>query len=157
MIPVELALITWLVVSALLMLDRNAPRGLSIALVGGMMLLPCKGAITLQGLPDLDRQNAAALGALVVGLVGLRLYLDSQWYVGVADGHVAVYRGIPAEVAGFRLHRVVTETEIPAARARELAGSSEVQVLHPPPEAGDMPGQPGLADHRLHSCLKTLP
>jgi protein phosphatase len=64
---------------------------------------------------------AAALGALVVGLVGLRLYLDSQWYVGVADGHVAVYRGIPAEVAGFRLHRVVTETEIPADRARELA------------------------------------
>lgn len=65
MIPVELVLITWLVVSALLMLDRNVPRGLSIALVGGMMLLPCKGAITLEGLPDLDRQNAAALGALV--------------------------------------------------------------------------------------------
>jgi protein phosphatase len=64
---------------------------------------------------------AVSLGVLVIGLVGLRLYLDSQWYVGVADGHVAVYRGIPAEVAGFRLHRVVTETEIPAERAQALA------------------------------------
>ncbi len=64
---------------------------------------------------------AVALGALVLGLVGLRLYLDSQWYVGVADGRVAVYRGIPAEVAGFALHRVVSETEIPADRARALA------------------------------------
>lgn len=64
---------------------------------------------------------AVVLGVLVVGLVGLRVYLDAQWYVGVADGHVAVYRGIPAEVAGFRLHRLVTETEIPADRARALA------------------------------------
>lgn len=64
---------------------------------------------------------ALALGVLVLALVGLRLYLDSQWYVGVADGRVAVYRGIPATVAGFELHRVVTETEIPADRARTLA------------------------------------
>lgn len=61
-----------------------------------------------------------ALGVLVLALVGLRLYLDAQWYVGVADGRVAVYRGIPAAVAGFELHRVVTETEIPADRARTL-------------------------------------
>ncbi|HEX9693974.1 MAG TPA: Stp1/IreP family PP2C-type Ser/Thr phosphatase, partial [Actinomycetota bacterium] len=40
----------------------------------------------------------------VVALVGLRLYLDSQWYVGVSDGHVAIFRGIPTEVAGFELH-----------------------------------------------------
>lgn len=65
--------------------------------------------------------GAVALGVLVLGLVGLRLYLDSQWYVGIADGRVAVYRGIPAEVAGFPLHRVVTETEIRAEDARALA------------------------------------
>lgn len=62
-----------------------------------------------------------ALGVLVLGLVGLRLYLDSQWYVGVADGRIAIYRGIPAEVAGFQLHRVVSETEIRAEDARALA------------------------------------
>jgi serine/threonine protein phosphatase PrpC len=77
---------------------------------------PAARALARAGVPI-----ALALGMLVTGLVGLRLYLDSQWYVGVADGHVAVYRGIPAEVAGFRLHRLVTETEIPAEQAQALA------------------------------------
>lgn len=57
----------------------------------------------------------------MIVLVGLRLYLDSQWYVGVAGGHVAVFRGIPAEVAGFELHHPVVVTGIPAADAEALA------------------------------------
>jgi protein phosphatase len=56
----------------------------------------------------------------VVALVGLRLYLDSQWYVGVSDGHVAIFRGIPTEVAGFELHHVVVETTISAEKAESL-------------------------------------
>lgn len=55
-----------------------------------------------------------AVAVIVLGLVGLRMYLDTQWYVGVFEGNVAIYRGIPAEVAGFRLHHVVVETTIPA-------------------------------------------
>ncbi len=62
-----------------------------------------------------------ALAVVVIALIGLRLYLDAQWYVGVSDGRVAVFRGVPAEIAGFQLHRVVVETEIPAARAQALA------------------------------------
>ena len=62
-----------------------------------------------------------ALAVVVIGLVGLRLFPDTQWFVGVSNGHVAVYRGIPAEVAGFELHHVVVETEIPAADAESLA------------------------------------
>jgi PPM family protein phosphatase len=58
---------------------------------------------------------------LVLALTGLRRYLDSQWYVGVADGHVAIYEGIPVEVAGFELHHVVVETTISAAEAEQLA------------------------------------
>jgi serine/threonine protein phosphatase PrpC len=58
---------------------------------------------------------------LLLGLTGLRRYLDSQWYVGVADGHVAIFEGIPAEVAGFELHNVVVETTISAAEAEQLA------------------------------------
>jgi hypothetical protein len=54
-------------------------------------------------------------------LVGLRVYLDTQWYVGVSGGHVAVFRGVPAEVGGFSLHSVVTETEISASDAESLA------------------------------------
>jgi protein phosphatase len=58
---------------------------------------------------------------VVLGLVGLRWYLDSQWFVGVANGHVAIYQGIPADVAGYDLHHVVLETTIPAADAERLA------------------------------------
>lgn len=58
---------------------------------------------------------------VAVGVVGLRVYLDTQWFVGVSDGHVAVFRGVPAEVGGFSLHHVVTETEISASDAETLA------------------------------------
>jgi protein phosphatase len=57
----------------------------------------------------------------VVALVGLRVYLDSQWYVGVSDGHVAIFEGIPTEVAGFELHHVVVQTTISAEKAESLA------------------------------------
>jgi protein phosphatase len=56
----------------------------------------------------------------VLAFVGLRLYLDSQWFVGVSNGRVAVFRGVPAEVAGVRLHSVVVETAIPAGDALAL-------------------------------------
>jgi protein phosphatase len=59
----------------------------------------------------------------VLGLIALRWYLDSQWYVGVAGGRVAIYQGIPAEVAGFDLHHVVLETGIAASDAEEAARS----------------------------------
>ena len=58
---------------------------------------------------------------VVVAIVGLRLYLDSQWYVGVSDGHVAIFQGIPTEVAGFELHHVVVQTTISAEKAESLA------------------------------------
>ena len=61
------------------------------------------------------------LAILVLVFVGFRVYLDTQWYVGVSDGRVAVFRGMPAEVAGFELHRVVVETTIPAEDATALA------------------------------------
>jgi protein phosphatase len=56
----------------------------------------------------------------VLAFVGLRLYLDSQWFVGVSNGRVAVFRGIPAEVGGIGLHSVVVETSIPAEEAQAL-------------------------------------
>jgi protein phosphatase len=62
----------------------------------------------------------AAVIVVIAFLVGLRVYVDSQWYVGVADGRVAVYRGIPTSVTGFHLHHVVLETQIPADTAEQL-------------------------------------
>lgn len=61
------------------------------------------------------------ISILVLGLVGLRLFLDTQWYVGVSNGRVAIFRGIPSEVAGFELHSVVVETSLSAAKAEALA------------------------------------
>jgi len=70
--------------------------------------------------PRLAAWVGGALGVLLLAFVGLRLYLDTQWFVGVSDGRVAIYRGIPAQVGGFELHRVVVETGIPAGAATAL-------------------------------------
>jgi protein phosphatase len=43
---------------------------------------------------------------LGVAWFGLNWYLDRQWYVGVSDGSVAIYNGIPTEVLGYELHDV---------------------------------------------------
>ncbi len=64
---------------------------------------------------------AIPVAIFIVVLVGLRVYLDRQWYVGVQNGHVAEFRGIPSEVAGFELHHPVVVTTIPAVDAERLA------------------------------------
>lgn len=61
------------------------------------------------------------LAVVVLGMVGLRFYLDTQWFVGVSNGRVAIFRGVPAEVGGFELHSVVVETTIRADDAQSLA------------------------------------
>jgi PPM family protein phosphatase len=71
------------------------------------------------------RKLVVAIGIVVaiaiVGVVGVRLYLDSQWFVGVSNGRVAIFRGVPAEVAGLDMNSVVVETSIRAGDAEELA------------------------------------
>ena len=64
--------------------------------------------------------TGVTLAIVALGLVGLRLYLDTQWYVGVSNGRVAIFRGVPAEVAGLELHSVVVETSIPAEQAESI-------------------------------------
>ena len=54
------------------------------------------------------------------GLVAFRMYLDSQWYVGVSNGHVAVYRGSPGDVLGIGLSGVVYESNVPARDAEQF-------------------------------------
>jgi protein phosphatase len=64
--------------------------------------------------------TGVTLAIVALGVVGLRVYLDTQWFVGVSNGRVAVFRGVPAEVAGLELHSVVIETSIPAERAEAI-------------------------------------
>jgi PPM family protein phosphatase len=60
------------------------------------------------------------VAVLVLGVVGGKLYLDRQWFVGVSDGRVAIFRGVPTDIAGVELNSVVVETAIPADDAQEL-------------------------------------
>jgi protein phosphatase len=65
--------------------------------------------------------GALAVIVLVVGaFFAFRAYVDRQWYVGVADDHVAVYRGLPAHPLGLSLSSVETTTDIPAQDAEAL-------------------------------------
>ena len=61
------------------------------------------------------------LAIVALAVVGVRLYLDTQWFVGVSNGRVAIFRGVPTEAGGFELHSVVVETSIPAEEAQALA------------------------------------
>ena len=63
---------------------------------------------------------AAGLIVLVGAFFALRLYVDRQWYVGVADGRVAVLQGIPARPLGMSLSTVDTTTDITASDALAL-------------------------------------
>ena len=52
------------------------------------------------------------VGVLLVGALGFTWWLSSQWFVGPNGEYVAIYQGIPQEVAGVPLNRVVTSTAL---------------------------------------------
>jgi len=63
----------------------------------------------------------AVVAVVVVGAwIGVRTYVAHQWYVGVQDGNVAVFNGIPARPLGLRLSHAVSESDVPAAAAERL-------------------------------------
>jgi serine/threonine protein phosphatase PrpC len=76
---------------------------------------------TRKQLFSLSGKIGLALLVLLVLLIGARVYLDGQWYVGEADGRVAIFRGIPAEFAGFEFSHPVVITEVPAAAAEAIS------------------------------------
>jgi protein phosphatase len=63
---------------------------------------------------------AVAVVVVIASLTAARAWLDSRWYVGVTNGHVAVFQGIPATVLGLDLSSVDLETAVPAADAEVL-------------------------------------
>ncbi len=67
MVPVELALLAWIPISLLLMLDRDNARGFSIAVFGGMLFLPSgdDSIVNMPILPSLDKDNVAFVGILL--------------------------------------------------------------------------------------------
>ncbi|HJP65837.1 MAG TPA: Stp1/IreP family PP2C-type Ser/Thr phosphatase [Actinomycetota bacterium] len=63
----------------------------------------------------------AIVAVLVVAtVIGTRLYVGQQWYVGETAGRVAIYNGIPTEVFGFGLSHVEETTDLSAAQVNQL-------------------------------------
>lgn len=56
----------------------------------------------------------AALAVLALGVAGAG-YVQAQYYVGSADGNVAVFRGITGSLVGLPLHRVEQRSQVPVA------------------------------------------
>jgi hypothetical protein len=67
MIPYWAALFAYIPVAMLLMMDKNAARGFSLAYLIGIMILPAgeAGILDLPGVPDLTKANAPAIGILL--------------------------------------------------------------------------------------------
>jgi protein phosphatase len=61
------------------------------------------------------RRLLISAAVLIVLLVALSLALNQVYYVGTAGGYVAVYRGLPWQVAGIGMHTVYLKTLVPLA------------------------------------------
>ena len=70
---------------------------------------------------------ALVLLILAVALIGLRVYLDRQWYVGETGARVAVFQGIPARFAGIEFSHPVVITDIPAADAEAISFYTDLE------------------------------
>lgn len=49
---------------------------------------------------------------IVGGYVGMRKWTSDSWYVGIDKGTVAIYEGLPVEVAGLRFSHVEEQTDL---------------------------------------------
>jgi protein phosphatase len=69
----------------------------------------------------------ALVAVVVVGWVGVRVYVDRQWYVGVQDGKVAIFQGVPSDPMGLTLSHPVDVTDIPSSVAVRLQPWHELE------------------------------
>jgi protein phosphatase len=70
----------------------------------------------------------AVVLVLALAAVGLRLFLDSRWFVGARDGHVAVFRGIPTQLFGT-VNMFGLVKEFPTISARQAEGLAPFRDL----------------------------
>jgi len=68
----------------------------------------------------------AAVVVAIVAFTAFRSWVDGQWYVGVANGHVAIYQGIPAAPFGIELSHVDEDTGLDAAAVLQLGTFPEL-------------------------------
>jgi PPM family protein phosphatase len=96
--------------------EERSREAASTAIVGSQRRIrPSPASIKKWGI----RTGVVVLAAFAV-FFAVRIYLDRQWYVGEANGNVAVYQGIPARFGGLRFSHVEVETDIPASEVAQL-------------------------------------
>ncbi len=81
-----------------------------------------------------------AVVLLAVAVFGFRLYLDSRFFVGVENGKVVVFRGLPTKTLGIKMFGLVETTDIPADQALACP------VWHQHLVDGDTAGSKAAAD-----------
>jgi PPM family protein phosphatase len=57
---------------------------------------------------------------VAIAVVGVRIYVNRQWYVGESAERVAIYHGIPTTVLGFDLSHVAAQTDLRAADVERI-------------------------------------
>ena len=76
--------------------------------------------------------TVAVVVVVALALVGFRVFLDSRWFVGEHQGHVAVYRGLPVTLFGsFHLFGLVREFPgLSAKKTERLAAFRDLKDGH---------------------------
>ncbi|RRD03586.1 protein phosphatase [Arachnia propionica] len=103
---------------------------------------------------DTKRRWAPVLAALVAVLLllggafwAVRLYSASRYFVAAANGHVAIFNGLPGTLLGRPLHRLVEERDtlvedLPVHYQQQVAGTISAPDLQAATETADI-----LAEH----------
>lgn len=58
---------------------------------------------------------------------GARVWIDSQFFVGVHEERVALFQGVPSEILGYRLFEVIQDTDLSATRVERLGPWRELR------------------------------
>jgi PPM family protein phosphatase len=83
---------------------------------------------------------------LVIGgglYVGWR-YVQGQYYVGVQDGNVAIFRGVNQSVAGISLSSLAQRTNLPVS---EMSTADQETLAQTSPSASSLAGAQSLVNH----------
>ena len=78
---------------------------------------------------------AGFVGIVAIGVLGFMWWLGSQWFVGGYSGYVAVFQGIPQQIAGVPLSRVTTRTAVPVSALPYYDQTQLLGTIEAPTEA----------------------
>lgn len=97
-----------------------------------------------------------ALIVLAISLLGIRVNLDGHWFVGVENGHVAIFRGLPATFAGIKMYGLAEGTDLTVEALKQngaLGEGGEDELERGIPVASRTDAQRQIQTYRLGGIL----